>query len=73
MSERSFANYRNILRRDFTGFSHRAFRALNGDTPYLGNWHIEAMAAKLEKVRRGELRRLAIALPPRHLKSHMVS
>ncbi|MGH6877911.1 MAG: phage terminase large subunit [Rhizomicrobium sp.] len=73
MSERSFTQYKEILRRDFTAFGHRAFRELNGATPYLGNWHLEVMAAKLEAVRRGELRQLAIALPPRHLKSHMVS
>ncbi|HEY3777327.1 MAG TPA: phage terminase large subunit [Rhizomicrobium sp.] len=73
MSDQSATQYRDILRRDFTAFSHRAFRELNGATPYLGNWHIEVMAAKLEAVRRGELKRLAIALPPRHLKSHLVS
>ncbi len=73
MIDRTFTQYRAILRNDFRAFSHRAFRALNGDTPYLGNWHLEVMAAKLEAVRRGEIRRLAIALPPRHLKSHMVS
>jgi predicted phage terminase large subunit-like protein len=65
--------YRDILRRDFLAFSHRAFRELNGATPYLGNWHLDVMAAKLEAVRRGEIKRLAIALPPRHLKSHMAS
>ena len=73
MSDRAFARYADILRRDFTAFSHRAFRALNGETPYLGNWHLDVMAAKLEEVRTGRTRRLVINLPPRHLKSHMVS
>src|SRR5580704_2939616 len=73
MSEASIAHYADILRRDFTAFSHRAFRALNGDVPYLGNWHLEVMAAKLEEVRSGRTRRLVIDLPPRHLKSHMAS
>ena len=54
MSNRTFAKYRAILRNDFLAFSHRAFRALNGDTPYLGNWHLQVMAAKLE---RDEVRR----------------
>jgi hypothetical protein len=31
------------------------------------------MATKLEAVRRGEIKRLIINLPPRHLKSHCVS
>ena len=73
MTDQSGAQYPEVLRRDFTAFSHRAFRELNGATPYLGNWHLDVMAAKLEAVRRGEVTRLAIALPPRHLKSHMVS
>jgi predicted phage terminase large subunit-like protein len=73
MIDPSASQYLEILRRDFVGFSHRAFRELNGATPYLGNWHLELMAAKLEAVRLGEITRLAIALPPRHLKSHMVS
>lgn len=73
MTDPSFTQYKDILRRDFMAFGHRAFRELNGATPYLGNWHLEVMAAKLEAVRRGELTRLAIALPPRHLKSHLVS
>jgi predicted phage terminase large subunit-like protein len=73
MSDKSGTQYRDILRHDFTAFSHRAFRALNGDVPYLGNWHLEVMAAKLEDVRCGRTRRLIVNLPPRHLKSHMAS
>jgi predicted phage terminase large subunit-like protein len=73
MSDRTLARYADILRRDFVAFSHRAFRALNGDAAYLGNWHVDVMAAKLEEVRNGRTRRLVINLPPRHLKSHMVS
>jgi predicted phage terminase large subunit-like protein len=65
--------YAEILRRDFAAFNHRAFRALNSDTPYCGNWHLDVLAEKLEAVRTGRLRRLAIALPPRSLKSHTVS
>jgi predicted phage terminase large subunit-like protein len=73
LSARTLAQYADILRHDFVAFSHRVFRELNGATPYLGNWHLDVMAEKLERVRKGEICRLAIALPPRHLKSHMVS
>lgn len=73
MSDSTARQYRRVLRSDFAAFSHRAFRELNGATPYLGNWHLEVMAAHLERVRLGQCTRLAIALPPRHLKSHMVS
>ena len=73
MMDPTARQYRDILRRDFLAFGHRAFRELNGAMPYLGNWHLDVMAARLEAMRRGEIKRLAIALPPRHLKSHMAS
>jgi hypothetical protein len=36
---------------------------------YVRTWHVEAIAWRLERVRRGEVRRLIINLPPRSLKS----
>jgi predicted phage terminase large subunit-like protein len=40
---------------------------------YLGNWHIDAMSEHLEAVADGHIRRLIINIPPRHMKSLMVS
>lgn len=40
---------------------------------FVGNWHIDAMAEHLEAVSKGEIRRLLINIPPRHMKSLMVS
>ena len=37
------------------------------------NWHIAAMAHALDRVRRGERRRLIMTLPPRHLKTIITS
>ena len=37
------------------------------------NWHIRAMAYALERVMRGEIRRLIITMPPRNLKSLLAS
>jgi predicted phage terminase large subunit-like protein len=62
-----------ILRRHFESFLRRCFMTLNPGTPYLPNWHIAAIAYLLERVRRGEITRLIINLPPRHLKSLTVS
>jgi hypothetical protein len=73
MRDRPSRQIADIFGRDFTAFNHRAFRALNGDTAYLGNWHIEVMAAKLEALRAGAIKRLIVNLPQRHLKSHTVS
>jgi predicted phage terminase large subunit-like protein len=73
MSILSTTEYYAVMRACLASFIHRSFYELNPQTPYLPNWHIELMAAKLEAVMRGECRRLIITLPPRHLKSHAVS
>ena len=62
-----------ILRTHFESFLRRCFMTLNPGSPYLPNWHIAAIAYQLERVRRGEITRLIINLPPRHLKSLTVS
>ncbi len=49
------------------------FHILMPNKPLLMNWHIEAIAYALEKVWRGESRRLIINLPPRYLKSSITS
>src|SRR5215469_11174490 len=66
-------NYRVMLQHDFHSFLHRSFGELNPRTPFLDNWHIEVLAAKLDDVRKGKTRRLIVNLPPRHLKSHAAS
>jgi predicted phage terminase large subunit-like protein len=58
-----------LLRNDFTAFIQRCFQTVVPGQSFLGNWHIEAIAYHLERVRRGEIRRLIITLPPRNLKS----
>ena len=65
--------YAQLLRQDFCAFNHRSFLELNPGTPFQSNWHLEVLAAKLEKVRQGVCKRLIINVPPRHLKSHTTS
>ena len=62
-----------LLRENFPSFVHRCVLTLNPGSPFLPNWHIEAIAYQLERIRRGEITRLIINLPPRYLKSLMVS
>jgi len=62
-----------ILRRTFDAFLHRVVMTLNPGIRYLSNWHHSAIAFQLERVRRGEVKRLIINMPPRHLKSQIVS
>lgn len=62
-----------ILRTDFKSFLHRVVLTLNPGTEFLPNWHIDAIAHQLERVRAGEVTRLIINMPPRNLKSITLS
>ena len=62
-----------ISRLDFNVFVERCFVELNGAEPFLDNWHISYQCSELEDVRSGKTYRLAIALPPRNLKSIVTS
>ena len=65
--------YACILRSDLTSFIEASFYELHPGKRLDLAPHIEVVATKLEAVRRGEIKRLIINLPPRHLKSHCVS
>ena len=62
-----------LLRREFSLFLRYCFREIGGEAKYLHGWHIDAVIHVLELLRLGEIRRLIITLPPRHLKSVIVS
>ena len=62
-----------ILKQDLTSFIERSFYELRPGHRLDLAPHIEVIATQLEAVRRGEIKRLIINLPPRHLKSHCVS
>jgi predicted phage terminase large subunit-like protein len=51
-------------------FYKLAWHTIEGsDASFKSNWHIDAIAEHLEAVSDGQLRRLMIAMPPRHMKS----
>src|SRR5258708_41242 len=58
-----------LLRDDFRAFLHKVFLTLTPGQTYFHTWHVEAIARQLELVRRGEIKRLIINMPPRSLKS----
>lgn len=65
--------YACILRSDLPSFIEASFYELHPGKRFDLAPHIEVVATKLEALRRGEIKRLIINLPPRHLKSHCVS
>lgn len=62
-----------FMRRDFGSFLIRAMPHIQGGAALDYNWHIDAIAYQLERVSKGSCRRLIVNLPPRNLKSIMIS
>jgi len=62
-----------IIRTDFCTFIGKTFEILSPSATYCDNWHIQATADKLERVRHGKINRLIINVPPRSLKSTICS
>src|SRR4051812_29927777 len=61
------------LRSDLSVFLHRSVLTLNPGAPFLTNWHIDAICHQLERIGDGQIPRLIINMPPRSLKSILVS
>jgi hypothetical protein len=64
---------RRRARRSFRAFVEWAWPILEPQTVFLGNWHIDLICEYLEAVTAGEIRRLVINIPPRYMKSLLVS
>jgi predicted phage terminase large subunit-like protein len=64
---RAFADA--LVRQNFLFFVMRVFRTLNGEAPFHPSWSVEVMTDWLTLAADGDIRRLIINLPPRHLKS----
>jgi predicted phage terminase large subunit-like protein len=58
-----------LFRNDLRAFVHKVFATLTPGQTYVRTWHVDAIARQLERIRRGEVRRLIINMPPRSLKS----
>jgi predicted phage terminase large subunit-like protein len=51
----------------------KAFETLNPASPFAANWHLDVIEHALEEVRDGRTKRLIINVPPRSLKSTIIS
>src|SRR3954453_15850650 len=54
-------------------FVEGAWPLIEPATPFVSNWHIDAICEYLQATTQGEIRRLLINVPPRHMKSLAVS
>ena len=64
---------RALYRERFDAFAQAAFDIVNPSQKFEWNWHIECLTEHLMAVERGEIKSLIINLPPRNLKSFLVS
>jgi|ERR1700677_3674481 hypothetical protein len=60
---------RALLRTNLNAFVSKVFSALAPGQTFVPNWHLQAIAYQLERLRRGEITRLIINMAPRSLKS----
>src|SRR5271166_558258 len=58
-----------VLRQSPLAFLDKCFSTISPGQILVRDWHLSAIAHRLEQVRKGEVRRLIINLPPRSLKS----
>jgi hypothetical protein len=54
-------------------YVEQAWPILEPTTPFLGNWHIDLIVEHLEAITAGQITRLLINVPPRYMKSLLVS
>ena len=64
---------RELATRSFRQFVRQAWAIIEPHTPFVPGWHIDAIVEHLEAVTHGEIRNLLINVPPRHMKSLLVS
>ncbi len=64
---------RACLRQDLSIYLEKVFMTLEPGTAYQHNWHLEHLAWQLQRVAKGEIKRLIICVPPRSMKSITVS
>ena len=61
------------VRRHLRTFVGEAWPILEPGTEFVPNWHIDAICDQLEAITAGELHRLIVNIPPRHMKSLAVT
>jgi hypothetical protein len=63
-----------LARHDFGVFAHMGIHILLGsNAPFRSLWHVDAMAHLVSEVAAGRCRRAIVTVPPRHLKSTVVT
>lgn len=62
-----------LAERSLVEYTQQAWKIIEPTTEYIHGWHIDAICEHLEAITSGELRNLIITMPPRFMKSILVS
>src|ERR1043166_9141708 len=62
-----------LAERRLREFVRQAWSVVEPATEFVPGWHIDAICEHLEAVSRGQLGRLLICMPPRHMKSLLIA
>lgn len=60
---------REKAERSLSAYIQQAWHVIEPGTKYVDNWHIDLISEYLEAVEIGDIKRLIINIPPRHMKS----
>lgn len=72
-NEITIGEYRGLLRNNLGAFTQKVFHTVDPQSQYQHNWHIDLIAEYLKACQEGQIKRLIINIPPRHLKSISVA
>ena len=61
------------FRSDFPTFLRKVFQTLNPGKKFIPGWHVDAIGYVLEGIACGRVHQQLIAMPPRYLKSTIIS
>jgi hypothetical protein len=61
-----------LASRQLREFARQAWPVVEPATAFVSNWHLDAICEHLQAVTLGQIRRLLICMPPRHMKSLLV-
>lgn len=64
---------RELMTRSLYQFAKGAWNVLEPGRQFKDNWHIQAICEHLEAVSAGQIKRLMVNIPPRHMKTLLVS
>lgn len=64
---------KTIFKNDLSVFTQKVFKTVSPNDDYFHNWHIDLITEYLLACKNGEIKRLIINIPPRHLKSISVA